>query len=141
MTDEVSSGNIETKLAYDGSSVDWFLQRLSNLTNSSDLEFGITLQVSGTTVTGTLIGGEKYFKLFAESFSQAWPYEDKEEIRDAFESNADIYKNVDKDEDLPPTQYVHLKDALFFDGGYKFPNEGTLWLFLLFQAGKQQKST
>jgi len=131
MSKDKQDNEIDSKLIYDGVSVDWFLQHLSELTNASDLELGITLQVSGQTITGTMIGGKKYFKLFAESFSDAWPFEDKKErkeIREAFEANGKIYEGKGDDEPRRSTQYIHLADARIFEGGRQVPHsEGMLW--------------
>lgn len=128
MSKENATEDVDTKLVQDGVSVDWFLQNLSNLTNSSGLEFGITLNVSGQTISGTMIGGKKYFEVFADSFADAWPHDDKDEIRDAFAKNSQIYSSKEGDEKLPPTQYVHLMDAKVFNGNSTTPsNEGVLW--------------
>ena len=51
---------------------DWLLQSLVNMANVSELEIGITLQVSGLLVSGILVGGKKYFEGFAEDFAGAF---------------------------------------------------------------------
>lgn len=120
------------KVRNDGVGIDWFLQSLSNLTNSSaSLEIGITLNVSGQTVSGQMIGGAKYFEMFAELFSDGWFDEDtKELMRESFAKNAEIYKQDKNQEKLPPTQYIHLKNARFHEKNGAIPDpdgKGFLW--------------
>ena len=121
----------EIKLGLDGQSVDWYLQKLVALVNGSQLEFGVTLYVNGSVVSGRLIGGKKYFEEFAKEFTGAYPgsSESKESIRAAFASNGDIYDREEGDgEDLPPPQFIHLADARCFSGGGSaIPNRGVLW--------------
>lgn len=120
--------DIDEKLRLDGVNVDWFLQNLSCLTNSSELEFGITLNVSGQTISGIMIGGKKYFEMFAELFSDEWPNNEKDEIREIFLKNTEVYSLKDGEAKLPPAQYIHLKDATVFHGDCKLPSEqGMLW--------------
>lgn len=128
MSEDKTLGQNEKKLRQEGVNVDWFLQNLSCLTNSSDLEFGVTLNVSGQTISGTMIGGKKYFEMFAELFSDERPADEKDAIREVFVKNADVYTLKEGEKILPPTQYVHLKDARVFHGDTKLPNDdGMLW--------------
>lgn len=119
---------IEKKLRLDGVNIDWFLQNLSSLTNSSDLEFGVTLNVSGQSISGIMISGKKYFEMFAELFSDEWPNDEKEGIREIFLKNTEVYSLKEGEIKLPPAQYIHLKDATVFHGDCKLPSEqGMLW--------------
>ncbi len=128
MENTENTNELDQQLSTDGVSVDWFLQNLSNLSNSPGVEFGITLNVSGQTISGTVIGGKKYFKLFAENFSSAWPHENKDTIKKVFEENAEIYELKTDEELLPPTQYIHLMDArVYHQNGSTPSNEGVLW--------------
>lgn len=120
----------ELKLALDGNSVDWFLQNLVNIVNTSDLEFGITLVVGGSVVSGRLVGGKKYFETFASEFSAAWNDESKESIYKAFAQHGDRYEQKEGEEgkDIPPPQFIHLIDSRCFYPGNQLPNNrGVLW--------------
>ena len=48
---------------------DWFLQMLVQLANTSPMEIGITLQVSGMLVSGIIVSKKSYFEGFAEDFA------------------------------------------------------------------------
>ena len=121
----------EIKMAYDGQSIDWYLQNLVSAVNNSNLEFGITLYVDGAILSGLLVSGRKYFETFANEFSDAYPgdTEGKENIRQAFASNASIYDREGSEDDRPPPQFIHLMNSRCFSpGGQPLPNNrGVLW--------------
>lgn len=121
--------DVELKLFSDGQSVDWYLQKLVSIANSSGIQFGITLVVGGSVVSGQLVGGQKYFEEFAREFAEAWPGERREDIRRAFASNAEIYqRSPQEDEKGFPPQFIHLIDARCFYPGSQLPNNrGVLW--------------
>ncbi len=110
---------------------DWFLQSLVAMANRSNLEIGITLQVSGMLVSGSLVSGKKYFEGFAEDFSSPFAADPEaaESIKASYSSYGELYK---KDADaegvsLPP-QYVHLKNARFFNTtGNTIPGNKGMW--------------
>src|SRR5690554_2927731 len=76
----------QAALAWEGQSVDWYLQNLVSVVNGSNISFGITLFVEGVVISGTLVSGKKYFETFADEFSSAYPGDDevREGIRQAF---------------------------------------------------------
>ncbi|MCC8537358.1 gas vesicle accessory protein GvpU [Xanthomonas axonopodis pv. poinsettiicola] len=125
----------DVKLAFDGQSVDWYLQKLVGIANASNTQFGITLFVEGVIVSGQLVSGKQYFEAFAQEFSAAFPGsdEEKEDIRLAFASHASIYDAAADDDDgqqsSAPPQFIHLIDARCFSpGGQPLPsNRGVLW--------------
>ncbi|KGK58581.1 hypothetical protein FHR53_000663 [Xanthomonas arboricola] len=122
----------DVKLAFDGQSVDWYLQKLVGIANSSDAQFGITLFVDGIIVSGQLVSGKQYFEAFAQEFSAAYPgdAEEREEIRRAFASHASIYDSEDDaQQSSAPPQFIHLIDARCFSpAGQPLPsNRGVLW--------------
>jgi hypothetical protein len=121
--------DVELKLYSDGQSVDWYLQQLVAIVNKSDIEFGITLVVGGSVMSGRLIGGKRYFEEFARDFSAAWPTETKDEIRRALASKGELYDNSkDTDTLSTPPQFIHLADARCFYPGSQLPNNrGVLW--------------
>lgn len=90
---------------------------------------GIDVSGGGGVVSGTLIGGAKYFELFAKEFSAAWPFENKDDIRDIFAENGNIYKPSEGgDETIPPPHFIHLADArVHFPDGSLPSNKGVLW--------------
>lgn len=106
---------------------DWFLQSLINMVNGGKMSFGITLNVGGFLVSGTLIGGKEYFEGFGEDFASGFQDLDSaESIKAAFSKNGEIYTS---EEDAPPPSYVHIKDARFFNtNGNPIPgNRGVWW--------------
>lgn len=110
-----------------GCSVDWHLQTLVNLANNAHLEIGITLLIGGGVVSGTLIGGKKYFELFGTDFSSVLSGDTKEEVRAAFASKGALY-DTDESQEAPSPQYVHLMNAKIFSPTGTIPTHGgTLW--------------
>lgn len=142
MTDEVQpSSNAESKKNNQplGSQSDWFLQKLVNYANDFGLEFGITLQVSGMLVSGTIIGGKKYFDEFSASFTSELH---EQAIADAFSDLFNSYKRVyevssEERDSLPPPEYVHIKNARFYQPGQKgMPTDtALLWRGRLREVG------
>jgi hypothetical protein len=113
---------------------DWFLQFLVDRVNGTTTEIGITLQVGGLLVSGTLVGGDKYFEGFGEDVAAA-KADDKENAethRAAFAKLGEQYKRPEgegtKQNQAPPL-YIHLKNAKFYSPGAKpIPgNKGVWW--------------
>jgi len=121
----------ELRIAIDGRSTDWFLQKLVSLANTMGLSFGVTLFVEGVMISGMLVSGKRYFEAFADEFSSNYPGDDeaKEEVRGGIASHTAIYAGDDSDNEPPPPQYIHLVDArCFAPGGQPIPtNRGVLW--------------
>lgn len=109
---------------------DWFLQSLVNIVNGKDFEFGITLQVSGFLISGNLVCGKRYFEGFAEDFSNIFAAtpEAAASTKRSFAQFGKIYEKAG-DEKVPDPQYIHLKNARFFNtSGNPIPgNKGVLW--------------
>ncbi len=106
---------------------DWWLAQLVGLVNRAPLSFGITINVSGALVSGTLVGGKEYFEGVSKMVSDAFPVED--ELRDLMRQllvmPARLYETPDEDEikEAGPTEenqepsrpsFIHLKDARFW---------------------------
>jgi hypothetical protein len=135
MSDEAESGEVLHQVA----ETDWFLQSLVKMVNGFTIEFGITLQVSGMLVSGNLVSGEKYFEGFAADFSGPFNAEPEvaESIRKNFSSYGEIYR-VDNDEATRPLpQFIHLKNARFFNTADKpIPgNTGVWWRGRISEVG------
>ena len=105
---------------------DWFLQSLINIVNTEEMSFGITLNVGGLLVSGTLIGGQHYFEGFGSDFSGG--DESAENLKKAFAKYSNIYTQEKEDKQKSP-RYIHLQDAQFFNtSGNPIPsNKGVWW--------------
>lgn len=118
---------------------DWFLQLLVNMTNDSDFEIGITLQVSGLLVSGKLISGKHYFDAAAADFASPFAStpDVAESIKSTISSYGDIYSKESDNHKMSPPQYLHLKDARFFNTfGTPVPeNKGVLWRGRICEVG------
>jgi hypothetical protein len=124
---EIDLSAVELEQEIHGQSIDWYLQKLVHLANVNGWEFGLTLVLGGSVVSGIVISGKKYFDTFADEISQAWPGDDKEELRSAFASHGEIYDLPEGEEPRPP-QYIHLKDARISYPNGNIPSSGTvLW--------------
>lgn len=111
---------------------DWFLQSLVSMANNSNLEIAVILQVSGMLVSGSLVGGKQYFEGFASDFASPFASDSDaaESIKASFSSYGNVYtKDTEGDEDQPAPQYIHLKNARFFNtAGNPIPgNRGVWW--------------
>ena len=135
MTEEVMKEDtkiLETKLV---ANKDWFLQSLVCMANDSGIKFGITLNVSGFLVSGTLIGIKEYFKLFGESFASGMePGDAANSVKATYAEYGNLY-----DPELKPKSpsFIHLVDTKFHTtNGVPVPsNQGTLWRGRLSEVG------
>lgn len=118
----------EKKLAIDFGKQDWFLQKLVNIVNGNDVEFGITLNVGGFLVSGLIVSGHKYFENFANEFCLAFNFgEQKDDIFKSFADLGLLYTKEKKDDD-PPPMYIHMKNAKFYNtNGSPIPNNTGIW--------------
>lgn len=118
----------DLKRAYDGQSVDWFLQQLVDMANlSENFEFGITLNVHGSLISGVLISGKKYFSEFADQFMGSVKASWAQELHKVIAGHGDVYDAPSDDERYPPN-FIHLRDAhLHHPSGVIPTNGGVLW--------------
>lgn len=114
--------------------IDWFLQTLVGLANAKAMSCAITLGVGGWLISGQLIGGKRYFTLWAEAFErgiQMTPGESvskADPILKAIEVLDGIYEKPADDPVMQNPSYIHLEDARFFGAGLMTPSsEGVLW--------------
>jgi len=112
------------------SSLDHVIQSLVQLTNMTDIEFGITLTVAGFLISGTLVSGKRFFDGLAQQMADSFQAEDvKKSIHKYFNSFGDIY-DVQRLEDERRTPiFIHLREAkLFHNSGKPIPgNKGVFW--------------
>jgi hypothetical protein len=94
---------------------DWFLQFLISHVNETKFEFGVTLQMGGLLVTGFLVAGDQYFEGFANQFTGMISNADAAaSYRNAFAEAGKTYTEPAAENAAPP-QYIHLRDARFFN--------------------------
>lgn len=109
---------------------DWYLQALVGMVNGNDLEFPITLFVSGLTISGQLASGHKYFEGLKENLTQFFGDHANElsgVIKD-LSSPGDIYLQLKETGNSSPPQYIHLRCAkIFSPGQLPLPAEGAWW--------------
>lgn len=109
---------------------DWFLQRLASLANDDGLEIGITLQVSGLLVSGVLVSGAAYFQAIAQNFSEglAAHADLAQAMKDGIGSFSGVYEKGTSNAAPPLPQYLHLKNAQFFNtAGAPIPENQRVW--------------
>jgi hypothetical protein len=117
----------------DAENIDWLLQKLvCNVDINDGLEIGITLQVSGMLVSGSLTGGKEYYKEFTRFHSGCFSDPSvSSKVAADFGSHAGIFENdpasITDDFFLP--QFIHLKNAKFINtsGRPISSNSGILW--------------
>ncbi|MRG90324.1 hypothetical protein GF068_00060 [Polyangium spumosum] len=116
------------------------MQGLVKMINGTDASLGVTLQVGGLLVSGTLVSGHKYFSGVGAELAAATPGSDetKERLRSTISRLGENFtKPADGNEPKPLPQYIHLKEARFFHvGGKPIPsNNGVWWRGRLSEVG------
>ncbi len=110
---------------------DVFLQFLVNLVNNGGQlkSIGVTLQMGGMLVSGSIVSGAEYFDRFAESFADSLSDMDataRQSVRHSLAELGDVFRLPQPAEPLP--NYIHLADALFFTAdGTPIAGQPTLW--------------
>ncbi len=109
---------------------DWFLQFLVNMANKNRFELGITLNVGGILISGTLAGVKQYFADFGSDFAASFDAgKGSEEVKATFKKIGDECVCVSNAEPAESPSYIHLKDARFLDaqGNSIQGNRGVWW--------------
>jgi len=89
--------------------LDGFLQYFVRLVNRSGLEIGITLNVSGLTISGQLISSKSYFEgLIQEMSSANTDNQVKLAFQEAFRKIGGIYSQMDDEDDERKSDVSHL---------------------------------
>lgn len=110
---------------------DVFLQFLVNLVNNGGQlkGIGVTLQMGGMLVSGSIVSGAEYFDRFAEAFADSLSDMDDQargSVRSSLSELGDVFRLPQPAEPLP--NYIHLADALFFTAdGTPIAGQPTLW--------------
>ncbi|MCW0211354.1 MAG: gas vesicle protein [Achromobacter sp.] len=110
---------------------DAFLQFLVNLVNNgSQIEsIGVTLQMGGMLVSGSIVSGAEYFDSFAASFTDSLNALDdstRSAVHASLAELGDVFRVPQPADPLP--NYIHLADALFFTAdGTPIAGQPTLW--------------
>ena len=110
---------------------DAFLQFLVNLVNNgSQIEsIGVTLQMGGMLVSGSIISGAEYFDSFAANFTSsldALDTDTRKTVRASLAELGDVFRQPQPADPLP--NYIHLADTLFFTAdGTPVAGQPTLW--------------
>ena len=110
---------------------DVFLQFLVNLVNNGGQlkSIGVTLQMGGMLVSGSIVSGAEYFDRFAETFADSLSDMDaqaRQSVRTSLAELGDVFRLPQPAEPLP--NYIHLADALFFTAdGTPIAGQPTLW--------------
>lgn len=108
---------------------DWLLDNVIGLANMG-IEIGITLTVGGGLVSGLLVGGGEWIKLFADQFQQGVGRGNLPDLADtlanSFRQYSEIYEG--KKSLSPQATFIHLKNAHHFIAGTPIPSgPGVLW--------------
>lgn len=102
---------------------DQFLKTLNAMANEKKITFGLTLVVAGGVIAGTVISAKTYVEEFANSFSDAWPGGQNEDVR------AGLAVWGEPGSESIHEDFIHLKDARYVFGQELVPNglDGLLW--------------
>ncbi len=108
---------------------DWFLQFLVSMANKNKLELGITLNVGGLLISGTLAGVKQYFTDFGADFAASLKEsKGSEEIKATFKKIGDECACVSHSEQTDFPSYIHLKNARFYTAqGNEILENRSLW--------------
>ena len=123
------------KPAVDPESVDVMLQTFSYMANQFGIGFGVTLNVGGLLISGTIISRQEYLTYLASSIRQGikdseWNEEARAFLEETFLEPLEMPVNKDKPFVLRDISYVHLKNArVFHQSGRPIPSgdDGFLW--------------
>jgi len=118
--------------------IDYFLQDLVDKVNKTGFPFGITLNVGGTIISGTMITGREFFenisKMVVENLED---FDPDPKLTEAFTHFFNKYEGIypipfekDKKEEEPlEIAFIHLKNAKFYQEGNPIipGNVGAYW--------------
>ena len=116
---------------------DWFLEELVILANDSGFGFGVTLQVGGLLVSGTLASGAAYFEGVAAETAPALEGDLAETFQKWFGNFRDLANRKPPDGVPRTVRFIHLRDAKFYNTtGSPIPgNRGVWWRGRISEVG------
>lgn len=133
-TTDLVDHNDEPTAVYSTDSKDWFLQSIIETAIAAGVEIGMTVTVGGTTVSGILINGKKYFEELGDLLEGSSRAEGDMQsvLGSAWRKFTAIYEKPEDSDDSwqpSPAAYIHLKNAFFHAPGQsRMPsNTGVLW--------------
>lgn len=112
---------------------DAVMQMLLDLSDQDGVEIGITLNVNGTVVAGTLIGPHTYYEgliMSAEGVSNSTLsqvlHKKFTDLKDAFVNEKQAEKEKNKQDMI--SSFIHLKDAVYLSSNtHPLPNSHSWW--------------
>lgn len=105
---------------------DWMLAWIIGHAEAFGLEFGITITVSGTVITGTLISGIKYFERMHEVLLRS----SSKSIASSLTQWKHVYSHPNENSDIytESPRFIHMDNARhFLSNGQTIPSKGVLW--------------
>ncbi len=111
----------------EGKDKDWFLHSLVVISNLG-LSVGITLNVGGAVISGTMISGKTYFEKLSKLIGSGTGDDRlRTVLSEAIAQNVAVYDDKEEDSE-PAVSYIHLEDArCYYPNGNLPTNEGVLW--------------
>lgn len=105
------------------------LQQFVDMANTMKLSMGMTLNIGGNVITGTLIGIDEYFEMLGAQLKDALERMSGESLDEAPFSRKDDTDEDESDNDFIATRFIHLKGAHIMDAaGNRLPSgDGILW--------------
>ena len=114
---------------------DWLLATYVHVANSGSVSFGITLNVSGSIVSGTLIGWREYMTGVVDKEWASAQFKDKETKDGFLEAMSEPRRLLEADQlgeddgDAARVGFIHLRNTHIHspDGGVIPSNSGSYW--------------
>ncbi|WP_404349346.1 hypothetical protein LG311_02635 [Sutcliffiella horikoshii] len=111
---------------------DAVMQMLLDLTDKDGVEIGITLNISGTVVAGTLVGPHTYYEGIIASADDVENSTLKHVLHKKFTDLKEAYISERQEEEEKKKQdmiatFIHLKDAAYISGTTQSPIKSHAW--------------
>lgn len=105
------------------------LQQFVDMANTMKLNIGITLNIGGSVITGTIIAFDEYFDILGAQLKDALERMGGKPIEGTLFSSKDDTDENEADNDFIATRFIHLKGAHIMDAaGNRLPSgDGVLW--------------
>lgn len=132
----MSSEKKENQTMIKESQNDWVIEELVNWSNLGSLTIGISILVSGTIISGKLIGVKEYYYLYGKQWIDSVDFTDPESAKNfenrwktlGDEAERNLKETMEKGGMIEPPHFIHLKEAKVISGSLLVPsNHGMLW--------------